>query len=51
MQFATLADPKAGEQHMERNRLNAVLWKIPDIYSFNNLAKIQEIAVNHLFTK
>ena len=35
---------------MERNRLNAVLLKILDVYSLNNLAKIKKAAVTHLYS-
>ena len=55
MQWATglqfyyvIADPKVAEQHTENNRVSAVLSKILNIYSFNNLTKIKKIAITHL---
>ena len=35
---------------LERNRLNGVLLKIFYKYSFNNLSKIKELAVSHLYS-
>ena len=34
----------------ERKMPSAILLKILDIYSFNNLAKIKETAVTHLYS-
>ena len=34
----------------ERNRLSAVLLKMLDIYTFNDLAKINKIGVTHLYS-
>ena len=45
--YYVTADPKVGEQHMEWNRLGAVLLKIFNIHSFNNVVKIKEIALTH----
>ena len=41
---------EVGKQYMGRNSLSVVLLKILDIYSFNNLEKIKEIAVTHLYS-
>ena len=35
---------------MEKNRLSAVLLKIADLYSFNNVAKTKDIVITHLYS-